>query len=379
MSTNETVESQNEPFNKLSIVILLVYNTLVVLWIPIPMLLYMCCKHCYEFSNRLCTKCCFETFLPYCFKLAFYAVFGDSKQEVWDQQHSSPNVKNSLVVWIITLSVFAPVFSISSHIGFILVAWLTNGPQASSVALIALAILLYFFFMFRQCYMTNRGVNHSCCPCCLIYCTLLYPIWQCLYYIGVAFYIASCHCCSRDDCQCARQYNCSCCTHNEESSHLTEQFKRKTKDDRDSDEDKFDTKAFCIAFVWGLPLVIPVVLVIVAFVELPIVAFSLLSELFTTIEVFIILISLLITYKILTLNEPDISCFLQKVRNTFIAKSDKCVTISNVIEDKDNYDEVEAAASLVGELAEVVVHRLSRERLHPENPAQLATVGGHSE
>ena len=53
------------------------------------------------------------------------------------------SVENSRTMWVLTLTLMAPMFAISTHMGFILVAWLTDMSQASSVVLIYLAALLY--------------------------------------------------------------------------------------------------------------------------------------------------------------------------------------------------------------------------------------------
>ena len=49
---------------------------------------------------------------------------------------------------------------------------MTNSAQASSVALICLAVMFYMFFMLRQCYLANEEVNPK--GCCGSTCTVLY-------------------------------------------------------------------------------------------------------------------------------------------------------------------------------------------------------------
>lgn len=128
--------------------------------------------------------------------------------------------------------------------------------------------------------------------------------------------------------------------------------------DRDNNFKMFNTKAFCIVYSWGWVLVGLVVLVITAFAELPIVTFDLLSDLLNTFQVFIILVSLLITYKILSLNDPDIYRFLRNLRDTYKSKSERSGgQISSQVQDEKQVDDVEAAGSIMGELAEVVIHR----------------------
>jgi hypothetical protein len=99
-----------------------------------------------------------------------------------------------------------------------------------------------------------------------------------------------------------------------------------------------------------------VMLVIVAFYELPIATFDLLSDLLNTFQVFIILISLLITYKIVYISEPDIYPFLRKLRVAYRAERQQ--TENDSVGNDRAINDVEAAGHIIGELAKVVVHKL---------------------
>lgn len=110
--------------------------------------------------------------------------------------------------------------------------------------------------------------------------------------------------------------------------------------------------------MWGWVLAGMVGLVLVAFMILPIVAFDLLTDLINTFQIVLILIGLLITYKILNLSEPDIYRFLSKMREAFLTKShDRKELADKDIRDFKKVDDIEATGYLVGELAEVVVHK----------------------
>ena len=214
------------------------------------------------------------------------------------QNVSNDDVKSNRAAWLITLSLASPVFSVSSHISFILVAWLTDARKASSVALIGLAILLYFFFMFRQCYTINKG--HSDANCWYTMCLSLYPMYR---------VIKLCRSLSNNI------KNTSTTNRNS----MIDIFRTKTGYNKDS-EDYFDTKAFCIALSWGLVVAIPLVCIIAVFHLLSVI---LVSEFLGAIQTFIIILSLLIIYKILGLNEPDVPRFLRKLRNTLNNKSEQ--------------------------------------------------------
>lgn len=129
--------------------------------------------------------------------------------------------------------------------------------------------------------------------------------------------------------------------------------------DHGDNDDTFNTKAFCIIYSWGWVLAASVVLILTAFTELPIVTFDLLSDLLNTFQVFIILISLLITYKILSLNEPDIYRFVHNLRDAYKSRSGRSrMIVSEDVGDERQVDDFEAAGYIVGELAEVVIHKL---------------------
>ena len=83
--------------------------------------------------------------------------------------------------------------------------------------------------------------------------------------------------------------------------------------------------------------------------------FDLVSDLLNTFRAFIIVISLLITYKILTLTEPDLYRFLHIMRDAFANKAKS----REKVEDYRNVDDVEAVGCIAGEVAEVVIKGLA--------------------
>lgn len=360
--------------NFLSTAILLALNITFCI-LPVMVLVYVCCTNlrintdnipdegyrnrCLRSCNDYCIgQCCFGCCLYGVFAMSFSVLLGRSKNRDWWQN-------DRRLVWIMILSLTTPLFAISSHITFILVSWLIDTKKASSVALICFAALIYLFFMFRQCYKANLKVNpkHCCCSCCSTWlscscwsCFLpFYPFLQCLTLLPTCFYVTCdkycdfCKKCLADD-----QEEDLEATINQRLNIQNERY------DPDPDNVEFNTKAFCIVFSWGLVLVGTVALVIIAFAELPIVTFDLLSDLLNTFQVFIILISLLITYKILGINEPDIYRFLRKLRVTFR----ELRTIHEPVQNEEEDNDVEAAGYIMGELAKVVIHKLPKERVH---------------
>ena len=212
-----------------STVILLVADSVAFVHVVL-VLLYICCKHSYEniadkdsckicFGRRCDAKPCCEQISKFCilhilsqyFYASFYAIFGTLDQnKVWKSEEKTLTVNaattddeeandqepptaddqvdketraNFKNVWVLVIALAAPVFTISAHIGFILVSWLTDTHEASSVALFYLAVLFYLFFMFRQCYSANSHIEPQ--DCCWSLFLPLYPFIQCCKYLGV--------------------------------------------------------------------------------------------------------------------------------------------------------------------------------------------------
>jgi hypothetical protein len=153
---------------------------------------------------------------------------------MWERGNEKED--NMRLVWIIALSLVSPLFVISSHVIFIVVSWLTDSAKASSVALIFLAVLLYLFFMLRQCYIANatKDPEHRCWSCCLPF----YPIVQCCRLMLAFAY----PCCPNRVIEDERSMEPILNILNEK---FDEQCQEKSYDKEDN---KFNSKAFCIVY-----------------------------------------------------------------------------------------------------------------------------------
>ena len=319
--------------------------------------------------------CC----LSQCFYVPFYVTFGTLKQgNAWNLPDRTNNgnketdnknkVANNMTLWVLMIALAAPVFTISTHIGFILVSWLTNTEEASSVALFYLAVLFYLFFMTRQCYSASSNLKpkHWCCSICLPF----YPVRQCFKYIFGLVYVLCC--CNTVCVQDRMNLTCppfpccyGCCRYCKYVEHhdLPMEDVILTQTEHKEHDEEFNTKAFCIVFSWGWVLMLPIALVFLAFSALPITTIDLFSDLLNTFQILILFASLLITYKIVSLGETEVTRFLKNMRERYIALTDNTAPdLNEKIKKRREVDDIEAAACLVGELAEVVVHKL------PQNP-----------
>ena len=357
----------NKTFNVISVILLLVIDGVSCLFI-LAMLSYVCAKNMATDPSCNCRANSIENCMNKCGKKAFHGFLFviSGRQEEWnitvgnnDDNTTKEKAKkklNNRLVRIITISLIAPLLTISSHIGFILVAWLTDTPQASSIGLIMMAVLLYMLLMFRQCYTVNakRRQEYKKCESLFLCC---FPLVSCLKNTFNLLF-ASCIC----------EESCSCSFSQREREDITELIETTNLDEEPNnrnDDDMFNSKAFCIVYGWGWVLAGTVGITIGGFAVLPILAFNALSNILDTFEVFVLIFSLLITYKILTLGEPEIGRFLRKIRDKYL----------NIINDTNNenevdirkkYDDVEAAGCLVGEMADVVIHKLAQQNPPPQ-------------
>ena len=410
---NET-HNLSESFNYISTISLLVFDVFSSsIFIGLPML-YVCINNMTQdsiFDNDKCRhKCCDNDKCKKCYMDCYrtiytwpmYILLGFTNQ---DEYWTKEKLDNYRLVWIVVSSLAAPLFCVGSHAGFILVAWLTDTSQASSIGLLSMAVLFYMFLMFRQCYKANDQIKPECwCQSC---CLCFFPVGSCIKYVFSIFWC--CCCCLKKD----KRKGCEKCmfSKRERSGELMNLTSIKytsysgNADDSADDSDRnyegmwwqccqtcitsettptlqetpspqqcqgLNSIALAIVYAWGWVLVSTVVVTLGGFVALPITTFDALSRILDTFEVFVLLFSLLITYKILSLGEPDINRFLQKIRRKYINNKRKGNTNREpndieAVEDKildvedKTLDDIEAVGSLVGELAEVVIHKLKKE------------------
>ena len=283
-----------------------------------------------------------------CLNHFFAVILGNSANQAKLFTTKSKSSQNNRLVWIMTLSYVTPLFALSSHIPFILVSWLTDTAKASSVALTGIVVLVYLFLMFRQCYKVNSDFqDDSHCVFCSLLC---YPIKQCMRFCCAP-------CCKTKEADDAprrkakKEADKLLENTGEWESTLTQEVLGEEAGDNAAKktEVKFNTKALCIVCSWSWIFPFMAALMIFAFAELPITTFDVLSNLLTTFQVFVVVLSLLITYKILNVDDTNnLNRFFRNLRDTYLG------------EKKQDMNPLDASGCIVGELAEVVIHRLSR-------------------
>ena len=357
-------------FNFLITIFLTIYDSAIFL-VSLSTLMYVCiielkscgAGKCYEHSLRF-FKCFFNTF--------FFLIFGTR-----NQQHSwygSPRpagnntsldsngcvdfdkerIANNRLMWVLMFSTIAPTFSVAGHLSFILMSWVTNPSQATAMFIQYIAILIFLFIMIRQCYLIHWKFKKDVhCLCLLLW--PLYDVLRTLCCVDVCYrkykrIRDSSHCLAAE-LQPITGYSFKS---NPAGSKL--ELSRASEIKRASST-SFNSKAFCIAFVWSWAIVILIAFALKAFLELPVATLSLPSYLLNVLQITLVVLPLLITYKILSTSESEVLKFMKNVRMSYMRGATRKPLISKS-KKWSEYDDVEAIGDLAGE----VIHKLVNQK-----------------
>ena len=115
--------------------------------------------------------------LKYCFAVVFCPIFGP----LFVNEEQTEAFKKECKIWLLLFCFISPLFCFASHVGYLIIAWVSNPQHAWSATLVTLFSILFFFFMYRQLYIIFEKLNFSilkkkdrsnCCSrtfCCLCY------------------------------------------------------------------------------------------------------------------------------------------------------------------------------------------------------------------
>ena len=272
-------------------------------------------KHTTCFRN--CLKC---LFVPY-----FYFVFGYKKHDIlWKEEsqggeygENQSDIKEKVFVtrqaWALLSLMIGPLFCFTSHISYILIAWLTEPHKTSSILVLSLVILIYLFTLFRSLYKSSEGHATSDSFSCNIACK------------GVVTFLRSfCHCCII----CYANYNGDHIKDLESVDFSVEYSKNTQHDDRQCDTTStnemkvFSKTRLTSSFVLGIFGILPLGLTLVAFNSIPIPALELANYLRNIIEIILVLFAALATHRIFALKESDTTRLIRKFKDSYQEKRD---------------------------------------------------------
>ena len=339
-------------FNFFILAITLALDATVSLYFLVCML-YLCCSQTHEEElcktlPESCRQCLIPCLVPY-----FYAIFGGSTQAgkssvvvklhakmpttvveaapqnaaphnsgregaAKDANNSGMNGKaqNATSMWVVTGMMIAPLFALASHAGYILIAWVTEPVKTTATFLVTLGSFIYLFVMFRQCYATyKRADDKDQALFRMAMCTdsrfsdfltgkkywitwfwfvitiPIIPVWILLSHVVNLGYLWK------------------KCRKFEETDLDWDKI------EEDNPKDNFSIKAFFMACSWGWPIIGSLTFVLSAFYLIPLPTVELAQYIQNIIQLLIVVLASLITYKVFSVDDSDVQKFMRSFKN----------------------------------------------------------------
>jgi len=261
----------------------------------------------------------------------------------------SESIKNERRMWLLFCRFYPSLFCISSHLGYILVAWLTEPDRTSSITLVALAILFYLFVVYRAVYDIIIVLFHKSCgqdgfPCC-----------------------------KEPSAGLNNENNRSSLTDREDEENESPPVNRETNAQPATDKAKrnfvISIKALIAAGFIGSLFIIPVGSFLAAFIFLPIPVIELASYLESILQVVLVLLATLLSYRFLSFKDPETVRFMRNFRESCsseIQNTENGTTTEQRVENfKDKVteqgsgDEFEETGKVVGKVFHAVLKKCS--------------------
>ena len=257
------------------------------------------------FINYFCAKNKCKCIISCCFACMYYPVFGLIKTK--DEGQITPSVEQTLnmfseyQVWLVLCGFVAPFICLLSHVGFIVVAWVSAPEHAWSATLWTFFSLLFFFFMFRQSYIRFNNLKqrpqdtYNRCACIIRY----FGCLLCWFYT----------CCCNEN---------SCCP--EHAGDILEELDALNVDEENKQGDEvivenidFDFRAFFLSGVLGLFISGIQALIIFSFIELPFSTDTTPAYILNILQLAFLVTATLIAYNVFVLRKPTERFILEKV------------------------------------------------------------------
>ena len=374
-------------FNFFILAITLALDATVSLYFLVCML-YLCCSQTHEEElcktlPESCRQCLIPCLVPY-----FYAIFGGSTQaKIWkvfsgseaarqnannsgseaapqnannsgseaaphnsgregaakDANNSGMNGKaqNPTSMWVVTGMMIAPLFALASHAGYILIAWVTEPVKTTATFLVTLGSFIFLFVMFRQCYATYKraddkdqalfetamctdsrfsdfltGKKYWITWFWFVITIPIIPVWILLSHVVNLGYLWK------------------KCRKFEETDLDWDKI------EEDNPKDNFSIKAFFMACSWGWPIIGSLTFVLSAFYLIPLPTVELAQYIQNIIQLLIVVLASLITYKVFSVDDSDVQKFMRSFKNARATNAE---------------DDVEAAGAKAGRLANLLM------------------------
>ncbi len=261
------------------------------------------------FRNSL--KCLFVPFL--------YLVFGYKKHDkFWKEEDYQTDRDDKVTetvfavrqVWALLSLLIGPLFGTFSHLGYILVAWLTEPHKTSSIFVLMIVILIYLYTLFRAIFRSSER-----------YSTLSKLSDKRTGRQILSFLESFFHCCI----VCCANFNCNC-TKDLESIDLGEEYELEnvqnsiTTKIRSNKTIIFSKARLLSTFIVGMIASIPLALTLIGFSYVHLPALDLADHLEHAVMIGLVIFATLATHRILSLKEPDLTVLVKKFKDSYETK-----------------------------------------------------------
>ena len=238
------------------------------------------------------------------------------------------------------ISLMSPMLCFSSHVGYIMLSWLTEPEKCTTILVLFYFILVFFLLTFRKCYKHCSRINieRTCCKCPdnskMIICK-----WPDKRIEKKKI----CCCCYLDENEVeAKSFDCCCCCtiSKIEKEHI-------------------NTQACCLIFVFGIFPVGIMAMLITILIVLPLSSEELVTYLFSIFQFSVVIISTHLVYDLYFSSSFSLKHLLQKFRNALSKKEDKNRFVT-IAKDHSTYSEIDdAAGAFAAELTGIIVEKFS--------------------
>lgn len=255
---------------------------------------------------------------------------------------------DSIAVMFLAMLI-SPLLCLSSHLGYLMLAWLTEPSKCTTILILFYIIFVYFFFAFKRCYKHYSGI--------VISCRFLRPSG-----------LESCR-------KSSISHEELCLSTNGEKQagywpmdNTLDAAVAENNSHRHTcclTIDKFDRKhlnmqAFCFMLFFGLFFLSVLVMVIAIIIVLPLSSEELVTYLFSVFQLTVVIISTQVAYELYFGSSFSIKTVFSKFREMFALKSGQGQkqSLVDIAQDQTTYAEVDTATgAFAAELTDIIIQK----------------------
>ena len=214
--------------------------------------------------------------------------------------------KLSIISLIFPFMLITPILCISSHIGYIMLAWLTEPSKCTTIAILYYSFLLFIFFTLRKAYNTRSELN----------------ICNRKAQNGNKPQQGSDEPSTEKETKfdstdgSASQEETSGATSGSRNSESLVKTSRQNAPNQPANKKDVNTQAFCLLLFYGVFIIAIAVIFTLVFLLLPLASEELVRYLFELFQLMVVLVSGLVTYK-LFFSESTFKSVIKKFKETY--------------------------------------------------------------